>query len=168
MFKFRLFPLFHCRIKEQLQVMNNQKTFAAYLTWQINACICPQCSVELRCLSHTASGSQRALVFARGNRMGFCEPVAVKSSLAGASLIFKSLYLQSQNRHPLKIQKVEEKIKKNLASFDIKPKRALCVSMLRCLLNLVWDVITFLKLVTRENLRLGKHAGFCFPVLFGQ
>lgn len=77
--------------------MNNQKTFAAYLTWQINACICPQCSVELWYLSHTASGSQRALVFARGSRMGFCEPVAVKLSLAGASLIlYKFLFIESK------------------------------------------------------------------------
>lgn len=169
MLKFRLFPLSYCRMKEQLQVMNNQKTFAAYLTWKINAYICPQCSVELWCVAHPASGSQRALVFGRGNRRVFCEPVALKSSLTGANFNIKSFYLQSQNRqHPLKVQKMEQKIKKNLSSFEIRPKRALCVSMFRCLLSLVQDVITSFTLATGENLRLGKHASLCLPVLFGQ
>lgn len=46
---------------------------------------------------------------------------------------------------------MEQEIKKNLSSFRIKPKGALCVPMFRCLLNLVWDVITFLNLVTGGN-----------------
>lgn len=62
---------------------------------------------------------------------------------------------------------MEQKIKKILASFKIKPERALRVSKFRCLLKMGWDVITFLKLVTGENLRLGKHATLCLPVLFG-
>lgn len=61
---------------------------------------------------------------------------------------------------------MEQEIKISLAFVKIKPKGALCVFMFRCLLNLVWDVLTFLKLVTAEN-RLGKHASFCLPVLFG-
>lgn len=61
---------------------------------------------------------------------------------------------------------MDKRIKKNLASCKIKPKRALCVSMFRRFLNLGWDVIAFLKLVTGENLTQGKHASFCLPALF--
>lgn len=57
---------------------------------------------------------------------------------------------------------MEQEIKKNLASFRIKPKGALCVPMFRCLLNLVWDVITFLNLVTGGNSDWENMQAFAF------
>lgn len=57
---------------------------------------------------------------------------------------------------------MEQEIKKNLAYFKIKPKESLCVFMFRCLLNLVRDVITFLKLVTGESSDWENMKAFTF------